>query len=67
MYHRAVWFMFTDISEVLAAAISRRWMEAASIPETSVNFHQITWRKNPEEGHLHSDILSGSMHLIYLA
>jgi hypothetical protein len=27
-------------------------MDAASASETSVNFYQTTWRKNPEDSHL---------------
>jgi hypothetical protein len=30
-------------------------MEAASMCETSVNFHQSTLRYNPEDSHLHTD------------
>jgi predicted unusual protein kinase regulating ubiquinone biosynthesis (AarF/ABC1/UbiB family) len=28
--------------------------EAASVSETSVNFHQTTWRNIPEVSHLHT-------------
>jgi hypothetical protein len=28
-------------------------MEAASTSEMSVNFYETTWRKNPEDSHLH--------------
>jgi hypothetical protein len=31
-------------------------MEAASTSETSVNFHQTTWRNNSEDSHLHFEI-----------
>jgi hypothetical protein len=29
-------------------------MKAASTSETSVSFYQTTWRKNPEDSHLHN-------------
>jgi hypothetical protein len=50
--------MFTDVSEVLAAAIIRAIialiMEAASICETSANMYQTTRRNSPEDNHLHT-------------
>jgi hypothetical protein len=43
------------VSEVLVASIIREMtMEAASTPETSVNFYQTTRRNNPEDSHLHA-------------
>jgi hypothetical protein len=41
LLRRAVWWKFTDVSEVLAASIIR--------VITLVNFFQTTWRYNPEE------------------
>jgi hypothetical protein len=42
----------------LSSGLSRRASalkkEAASISETSVNFYQITWRKNLEDSHFHT-------------
>jgi hypothetical protein len=35
---------FTDVSDTI---------EAASTSENSVNFCQDTWRKNPDDSHLH--------------
>jgi hypothetical protein len=49
----AVWYKFTDVSEVLAASIIRAMMAAASTSETSVNFYQTTWRNNLEDNQLH--------------
>jgi hypothetical protein len=52
----AVWWKFTDVSEVLAASIIRvmiaLMIKAASTSEMSVNFHQTTRRNNPEDSHL---------------
>jgi hypothetical protein len=55
--HRVLWYKFTDVSEVLAASITRvmiaRMMEVASTYETSVNLYQTTRRNKPEDSHLH--------------
>jgi hypothetical protein len=42
---------------VLAAFIFALMMEAASTPETSVNFYQTTLRNNPEDSNLHKTVL----------
>jgi hypothetical protein len=53
MLHRAVWWKYTNVSEVLAASIIRVMiMGAASTSETSVNFYQTTRRNIPEDSHL---------------
>jgi hypothetical protein len=39
---------------VLAAPIIALKMEAANTSETSANFSHTTWRKIPEDGHLHT-------------
>jgi hypothetical protein len=44
--------MLTDVSEELAASISRAMMEAESTSETSVNFYQTTRRNIPQDSHL---------------
>jgi hypothetical protein len=45
-------------------------MEAASTPETSINFYQTTRRNNPEDSHLHTcrreNLKSGEMALVFL-
>jgi hypothetical protein len=41
--------------------IQQLMMEAASTSETLVNFYQITRRYNPEDSHLRTRQLSGSM------
>jgi hypothetical protein len=46
--------MFTNVSEVLAAAIINLMMEAASTSETLLNTYQTTQRYNPEDSHLHT-------------
>jgi hypothetical protein len=42
---------------VLHGCINRAMMEAASTPETSVNFYQAARRNNPEDSHLHLKFL----------
>jgi hypothetical protein len=54
MLPSVVWWKFTDVSEELAATIIALMMVAASASETSLNFYQITRRKNPEDSHLHT-------------
>jgi hypothetical protein len=49
MLCRVVWQTFTDVSEVLVAAIIR-----AITSETSVNFYQTTRRNIPEVSNLHT-------------
>jgi hypothetical protein len=41
---RAVWYEYTDVSEVLAASIIREMMKVASTSETSVNVYQTARR-----------------------
>jgi hypothetical protein len=57
LLRRAVWWKFTNISEVLDASIIGKialMMEAASTSETSVNFYRTTRRNNPGDSHLHT-------------
>jgi hypothetical protein len=46
-------------------------IEAACTSETPVNFYQVTWRYNPEDGHLHSrrceNLKSYSETIVFLA
>jgi hypothetical protein len=45
----------TDVPEVLTTSIViALMMEAVSTSKTSVNFYETTWRKMPEESHLHT-------------
>jgi hypothetical protein len=51
----AVWYNFTNVSEVFAASIIRAMMmEAASTSGTSANVYETTRRNNPEDSHLHA-------------
>jgi hypothetical protein len=52
-----VWWMFTDVSEVLGASIVRALVDAASTCETSVNFYQTAWRYNPKHSHFHDQYM----------
>jgi hypothetical protein len=52
LLHRAVWWKFTNVSEVLTASISGAMMEAASTSEMSVKFYQTTHSNNPEDSSL---------------
>jgi hypothetical protein len=55
MLRRAVWWKFTDVSEMLAASIIRALMaEAVSTSETSFSIYQTTRRNIPEDTHLHT-------------
>jgi hypothetical protein len=61
LLRRVVWQKVIDVSEVFAACIIRAMtkvmalmIKAASTSETSVHFHQITRRKNPEVIHHHT-------------
>jgi hypothetical protein len=60
MLRPVVWLKFTDVSEVLPAAIFRAMittalmMEAASTSETSVNFYQSKRHNIPQDSHLHA-------------
>jgi hypothetical protein len=44
--------MFTNVSEVHAAAVIALMMETARTSETLVNFYQTTWCYNPEDIYL---------------
>jgi hypothetical protein len=54
MLRRAVWYKFTDVSELLNASSIMTMMEAVSTSETSVNFYPTTRRKIPEDSQLHT-------------
>jgi hypothetical protein len=58
LLHHVVWEKFSDVAVVFGASIIRTlialMMEAASTPETSVNFYQTTQCNNPEDSHLHT-------------
>jgi predicted transcriptional regulator len=51
------WYEFTNVSEVCTAYIIRALMEAVQTSETLVNSYQSTQHYNPEDSHLHSNIL----------
>jgi hypothetical protein len=53
MLRHAVWYTFTDVSDVLTAPITHYPAEV-NTSETSVNFYHITWRNIPEDSHLHT-------------
>jgi hypothetical protein len=62
MLHRVVWWKFTDVSEALAASITKaiiafiaQIMAAISTSETSVNFYQPTRRNNAEDKRLSTE------------
>jgi hypothetical protein len=45
LYCLVVWYKFTDVSDILAASITRG---------DDVNFYEVTRRYNPEENRLHT-------------
>jgi hypothetical protein len=51
---RAVWYKFTDVSEVLAVTIIAVIGEAVSTSETTVNLYQTARCNKPRDKHLHT-------------
>jgi hypothetical protein len=54
MLRRAVWYEFTNVSEVRTAFIIALMMEAASSSSTPVSFYQTARRNIPEDSHHHT-------------
>jgi hypothetical protein len=49
MLHHVVWYILTDVSEVLTASIITLMIEAVSTSEMSVKFYETTQRNIPED------------------
>jgi hypothetical protein len=53
MLNRVVWWILTEVSEVLTAPIIRAVTAAVSTSETSINIYQTTRRNKPEDSHFY--------------
>jgi hypothetical protein len=56
MLLRVVWYILTDVSEVLTFSITRAIGGSSKSSEKSVNFYQAARRNFPEDSHINGEI-----------